>query len=172
MHHIEKLSVICAVCLAASTAIAEERWSIVDNKSPINDGRQLSAALVVADAALILRCRGQNTEVAFSTKDTDFGDESVTVRYRINSEEPIKEAWRSSMDGRAAFAPKPVEFIRSLPDSGRVFIRALAADGQNKDVNFRFAGVSEVRDKIGHSCNWPSEPEESTGATGLPQDRQ
>jgi hypothetical protein len=171
MRNIQKPSVVCAVCLVASAAIAQERWSIVENKSPTNDGRQLSAALVVADAALILRCRGQTTEVAFSTKDTDLGDESVTIRYRIDSEDPIKEVWRSSMDGRAAFAPKPVDFMRSLPDNGRVFIRAIAADGQNKDVNFRFSGVSEVRDKIRHACTWPSEPEESTGATSPPQAR-
>jgi hypothetical protein len=171
MHTIQKLPIVCAVCLVASTATAQERWSIVENKSPTNNGRQLSAAMVVADAALILRCRDQTTEAAFSTKDTDLGDGSVTVRYRINADDPIKEVWRSSTDGRAAFAPNPVNFMRALPDSGRVFIRAIAADGQNKDVNFKLSGVSEVRDRIGHACNWSSEPEESTGTTGPPQAR-
>ena len=40
------------------------------------------------------------------------------------------------MNGFAAFAPKPEEFIRALPNSGRVFIRALTATGENKDTNF------------------------------------
>jgi hypothetical protein len=104
-------------------------------------------------------------------KNTVLGDESVTVRYRINSESPTKEAWRSSMDGRAAFAPNPMDFIRILPDNGRVFIRAIAADGQTKDANFKLSGVSAVRDKIGHACNWPNAPDESTGATNQPQAR-
>ena len=81
--------------------------------------------LVVGDAALILRCREQKTEAAFSTKDTYLGDKPVTMRFRINSEDPIKEIWRPSVDGRAAFAPKPEDFIRALPDSGRVFINSL-----------------------------------------------
>jgi hypothetical protein len=171
MHNTQALSIICGVCLLASTATAQQRWTIVENESPTHDGNQLSAALVVADAALILRCGGQTVEAAFSTKDTYLGDGSVTVHYRINSDSPIKEVWRSSMDGRAAFAPKPTNFIRSLPDSGRVFIRAIAANGQNKDVNFRLSGVSEVRDKIGHACNWSSGPDESTGVTNPPQAR-
>ena len=171
MHNFQALSIVGAVCLVASTATAQQPWSIVENKSPTNDGTQLSAAMVVADAALILRCKDRTTEAAFSTKNAYLGDGSVTVRYRINSESPIKEVWRSSMDGRAAFAPKPMDFIRSLPDSGRVFIRAIAADGQNKDANFKLSGVSEVRDKIGHACNWSSGPNDSTGTTTPPQAR-
>jgi hypothetical protein len=172
MHTVQALLITCAACLVASTVTAQERWSIVEDKSPTNNGHQLSAAMVVADAALILRCRDHTTEVAFSTKDIELGDGSVTIRYRINSESPIREIWRSSVDGRAAFAPNPVDFMRSLPDSGRVFIRAITADGQNKDVNFKLSGVSELREKIGHACNWSSEPDESTtGTTSPPQGR-
>jgi hypothetical protein len=165
MHNIRVLSIVRAVWLVASAAAsAQQGWSIVENKAPTNSD-QLSAAMVVGDVALILRCRDQTTEVAFSTKNTFLGDGDVTVHYRINPEDPIKEVWRPSMDGRAAFAPRPTDFIRSLPDSGRVFIRAIAADGKNKDVNVKLSGVSEVRDKIGRACNWSSEPDESTGTT-------
>ena len=159
------------VCLVASAASAQQAWSIVETTAPKNHSDQLSAVMVVGDAALILRCRNQITEAAFSTKNTVLGDESVTVRYRINSESPIKEAWRSSMDGRAAFAPNPMDFIRILPDNGRVFIRAIGADGQNKEANFKLSGVSTVRDKIGHACNWSNAPDESTGAINQPQAR-
>jgi hypothetical protein len=171
MHNVRALLIASAVCLVASAAAsAQQGWSIAETKSPKNDGDQLSAAMIVGDAALILRCRNQTTEAAFSTVETYLGDQSVTVRYRINSENPVKEVWRSSMDGRAAFAPNPMDFIRALPDSGRVFIRAAAADGQNKDANFKLSGVSEVRDKIGHACNWPALSDESTG-TVQPQAR-
>lgn len=172
MHNIQALLIVGAIALADSAAAsAQQAWSIVENKSPTNDGEQLSAAMVVGDAALILRCRGQTTEVAFSTKNTYLGDQSVTVRYRINSENPIKEVWRSSMDGHAAFAPNPLDFIHSLPENGRVFIRAIAADGQNKDANFKLSDVSNVRNKIGRACNWAPVPDESTGTTSTPQRR-
>jgi hypothetical protein len=61
------------------------------------------------------------------------GDQSVTVHFRIKLQEPVKEVWRSSMNGRAAFATHPVNRIGALPDSGRVFIRAVTAVGSNKD---------------------------------------
>jgi hypothetical protein len=163
------LSIAGVICLVASAAAsAQQAWSIVETKPPKNDSDQLSAAMVVGDTALILRCRNQITEAAFSTKDTYLGDQSVTVRYRINSESPIKEVWRSSLDGHAAFAPKPTDFIRGLPDNGRVFIRAIAADGQNKDGNFKLSGLSDVRDKIGRACNWS---DETTGTINQSQTR-
>ena len=49
------------------------------------------AGLVVSDAALILRCREQNTETAFSTRGSYLGD---PVRFRIDLQEPVKEVWR------------------------------------------------------------------------------
>jgi hypothetical protein len=169
MHHMRALSIAGVVCLVASaTASGQQAWSIVETKPPKNDSDQLSAVMVVGDTALILRCRNQTTEAAFSTKDTYFGDQSVTVRYRINSEDPVKEVWRSSMDGHASFAPNATDFIRMLPDNGRVFIRAIAADGRNKDANFKLSGVSEVRAKIERACNWS---DEATGTINQPQAR-
>ena len=157
------LSMLSTVCLTLSTAVsAQPAWSIVKDKSPTDNSPQISAGLVVGDAALILRCREQKTEAAFSTRDTYLGDESVTVRFRIDLQDPVKEFWRSSMNGRAAFAPKPEDFIRALPDSGRVFIRALTATGENKDTNFVLSGVTEIREKIGRVCHWPSMQDEPT----------
>jgi hypothetical protein len=69
------------------------------------------------------------------------------------------------MNGRAAFAPKPEDFIRTLPGTGRIFIRAIAAGGNNKDANFQLAGVSEIREKISRACNWPNVTDEPTTGT-------
>jgi hypothetical protein len=157
MNEVHALSVIGMAFLVASAPVAAQPyWSIVEDKAPTDGSPQVSAGLVVGDAALILRCRDQRTEAAYSTQSTFLGDNAVTIRYRINAENPIKEIWSASMNGRAAFAPNPLDFIRALPDGGRVFIRALAADGTNKDTNFILSGVSEVRDKVGRACNWPS----------------
>jgi Type VI secretion system VasI, EvfG, VC_A0118 len=150
-------------------AEAKSSWSIIESTSPTdNSYPQFSAGLVVGDAALILRCREQRTEAAFSTRDTYLGDETVTVRYRIDLQEPVKEVWRSSMNGRAAFVPHPVDFIRTLPDRGRIFIRAITADGSNKDANFQLSGVSEIRDKVARTCNWPSVSDEPAIGTIKP----
>ena len=75
------------------------------------------------------------------------------------------------MNGRAAFAPNSVDFIRALPDNGRIFIRATAADGNNKDVNFILSGTSTIRDKIARACNWSDTSEEPVGNIRPPQAR-
>jgi hypothetical protein len=165
MKKIMALSIASAACFMASTAaFAQLTWSITESKSSIDDSPQVSAALVVGDAALILRCREQKTEAAYSTRDTYLGDDSVTIRFRIDAHEPLKESWRTSMNSRAAFAPKPEDFVRALPDNGRIFIRALTAAGQTKDTNFILSGVSDIREKIGRACNWPSISDDNTGS--------
>lgn len=140
-------------------------WSVIEGKSTADGRLQFSGALVVGDAALILRCREQKTEAAFSTQETRLGEETVSVRYRFDQQEPVKELWRASMNGHAAFAPHPVDFIRALPDGGRVFIRATTADGDNKDANFVLGDVSAIRDKIARTCNWPGTSDEPTTGT-------
>jgi hypothetical protein len=157
-----------AVTLAASAAPG---WSAIESKSSSDGTSRIGGALVVGDAALILRCREQKAEAAYSTKDTYLGDDAVTVRIRINSNEPTKEIWRSSANSFAAFAPKPEEFIRALPESGRVFIRALTPSGENKDTNFVLLGVSEIRRKIARACNWSISTDDATGSINPSQNR-
>ena len=82
---------------------------------------------------------------------------------------PVKEVWLASMNGYAAFAPNPVDFVRALPEQGRVFIRAMAADGNNKDANFPISGVSAMRNKIARACSWSDTPDEPVGTTARPE---
>jgi hypothetical protein len=86
----------------------------------------------------------------------DQRDKSVTVRFRINSQDPIKEIWRPLMDGLAAFAPKPEQFIRALPNSGRGFIRALTAAGANKDTNFYYLTYLKSERRLGAHAIGPA----------------
>jgi len=153
-----------------ATASPRSGWSIIEDKSATGKSAQFSAGIKVGDTWLILRCREQRTEAAFSTEDTDLGEESVKVRYRIDLNEPIQQAWRSSINGRAAFAPKPMDLIRALPDNGRIFIRAIASDGSNKDTNFIISGTSAIRDKIARACNWPATSEEPVGSIPTPKE--
>jgi hypothetical protein len=172
MKKIIALSIASAACFTTSmAAFAQPTWSITESRSSTDDSPQISAALVVGDAALILRCREQKTEAAYSTQDTYLGDDSVTIRFRIDAQEPLKESWKTSMNSRAAFAPKPDDFVRALPNNGRVFIRALTAGGQTKDTNFILSGVSDIRQKIGRACNWPGNSDENTGSINPSQRR-
>ena len=113
------------------------------------------AANLVGDTVLILRCKDQTTEAAFSTQYNYLGYKSVDVQLRINDQNPIKEVWKASMNGRAAFAPDAIAFIQSLPDNGKLSIKTTrSTDGKVKEGKFDLGAGSEVRNKIAKACDW------------------
>ena len=133
----------------------QANWSIDETKSPTDGSTQVVAANLVGDTVLILRCKEQTTEAAFSTKSNYLGYKSVDVQLRINDQNPIKEVWKASMDGRAAFAPDAIAFIQSLPDNGKLSIKTTrSTDGKVKEGKFDLGAVSEVRRKIAKACDW------------------
>jgi hypothetical protein len=137
----------------------QAHWSLDESKSPTDGSPQVVAANLVGDIVLILRCKDQITEAAFSTKYNYLGYKAVDVELRINDQNPVKEVWKASMDGRAAFAPDAIAFIRSLPDNGKLSIRATRSpDGKVKEGSFDLGAVSEVRNKIAEACDWGNAP--------------
>ena len=126
--------------------VEQANWSIEETKSPTDGSPQVVAANLVGDTVLILRCKDQTTEAAFSTQYNYLGYKSVDVQLRIDDRNPIKEVWNASMNGRAAFAPDAIAFIQSLPDNGKLSIKTTrSTDGKVKEGNFDLGAVSEVR---------------------------
>jgi hypothetical protein len=135
----------------------QANWSIEETKSSTDGSPQVVAANLVNDTVLILRCKDQTTEAAFSTQYNYLGSRSVDVQLRINDQNPTKEVWKASMNGRAAFAPDAVAFIQSLPDNGKLSIKTTrSTDGKVKEGNFDLGAVSDVRNKIAKACDWGS----------------
>ncbi len=135
----------------------QRRWTIDETNSP--DGNpQVVAANLVGDIVLILRCKDQTTEAAFSTRYNYLGSKSVDVQLQINDQNPTKEIWKASVNGRAAFAADAIAFIQSLPDNGKLSIKATRnTDGKIKEGNFYLGAVTEVRNKIAKACDWANE---------------
>ena len=141
----------------------EDNWSIEESKSPTDGGQQIVAANLVGDTVLILRCKDQTTEAAFSTRYNYLGSRSVDVTLRINDDKPFKQVWKASMDGRAAFASDAVELIRMLPDNAKLFVRTIRSDGKIKEANFNLGAISEIRRKIAHACDWDDTSNDPVG---------
>ena len=137
----------------------QANWSIDETKSPTDGSPQVVAANLVGDTVLILRCKEQTTEAAFSTQYNYLGYKSVDVQLQVNDQNPIKEAWKASINGRAAFAPDAIAFIQSLPDNGKLSIKTTRSpDGKIKEANFNLGAVSQIRSKIAKTCDWENAP--------------
>jgi hypothetical protein len=133
----------------------QANWSI--DEKQLADGNQDVVALnfLGDDAVLILRCKSGITEAAYSTNVNYLGYKSVDVELRINDQNPLKQVWNASMNGRAAFAPDAVAFIQSLPDNAKLSIKTTrSTDGKVKEGTFNLGVVSEVRSKVSKACDW------------------
>lgn len=137
----------------------ERKWTITEDKSPVDDSPQVSGLLLdkSGEVGLVLRCKEKKTEAVFGPRGIYLGSNSISVLVRINDSKPIKTTWTPSVNGQAAFAPSAVQFIRALPDSGKLFVRATGYGGRTADGEFTLSDVSVVREKIAKACNWPGE---------------
>jgi Protein of unknown function (DUF2939) len=144
-------------------SIPDSTWRISEDKSPIDDSPQIRAMLSpvgkhglfeLENIALMLRCKEKKTEVVFATTGIFLGSrDEVKVLLRINDGKPIETSWSPSTSGDGAFAPSPVQFIRALPDDGKLFIRAYGYR-KNVDAEFHLGAASEIRAKIAQACRW------------------
>ena len=135
----------------------DTKWSYEIDKSPVDDSDQVLASMKAGSGAtLVMRCREQATEVAFIPGG--FFVSGMTPRIptlvRLNEDKPLNVSWAKSSNGQAAFAPNAVDFIRSLNNNGRLYIRIEGFEGRQFDGLFNLADVSVARQKIEDACKW------------------
>lgn len=147
-----------------------QKWEMNTSASPVDDSPQVVATLGGTNGSLlVLRCKERQTEVAVSPGVGFFTSSrnAVPALIRINDQPPIQENWSPAQNNSAAFARNPIDFIRLLPDNGKLFVRLTGYEGQLGDASFQLGDVSTVRSKIEETCKW-STPK----AAKLPQKSQ
>lgn len=134
-------------------------WRITEQNSPIDDSPEMTATLISTSgsSALIIRCKEKKTELIFAPEDYLGTPMSSTIKVviRINDAPAVSESWSASSTGRGSFSPNPVQTIKIIPDSARVFLRAFDFQGVPHDANFDIGEFSIIRDKIKQTCKWP-----------------
>jgi hypothetical protein len=136
------------------------RWTIEEDRSPVDDSLQISAAMKgePQGSMLVMRCKERKVEAAFVPAGffmLDSGDRAP-VLMRLNDEKPINLWWHKSSNGQAVFVASPLPFMRLLTDGGKLFIRVTGFQGRQADGLFPLADVSNVRNKIEEACNSPT----------------
>jgi hypothetical protein len=141
------------------------RIFISETTSPVDYSPQITAALssesTVKDApsSFAMRCRGARTELLVSTAGSwrPSGNGEFKVSYRINDQPAVEERWAAVAGGRSAVfqGSDVIQFLRSLPERGRISIRVYDWQGPPHDATFQFSGLDDVRRKIAEACKWP-----------------
>ena len=138
-------------------------WVVSETTSPI-DYSPLVIAVIhstsqAKDAAntLIMRCRGQRTELLVRTDGqwaTTRGSE-LHGEYQINDQRMVALQWILSSDGKTAtYKDDPVELLQSIPDGARFKINIPDRSSSSHEATFRLDGWDAVRKKIGTACKW------------------
>jgi len=132
------------------------KWVYTESASPVDDSPQLMAVMAgdPDDAALIFRCRENKTEAIFLPGSFFFASGRADVLMRINSEPPETLSWSVGTNNKALFISPAPDFIRLLPDNGKLFLRATGFQGKQADGIFNLADVSVARDRIADTCRW------------------
>jgi hypothetical protein len=135
-------------------------WIISETTSPVDYGPQIAALTMArassedAPSSLAIHRRAQRTELTIATAGA--WKPEVKVVYRINEEPSVERRWRSAETGRSlAFPGDVVRFLRSMPDSGQIFVKVYAGKGPPNESTFQLVGLDPVRCKIAAVCNWP-----------------
>ena len=163
MECLDKLSrELSGASVSAAALPTGGNWIVSETTSPLDYSPQITAALssesAVKDApsSFAMRCRGARTELLVSTvgswRPSNNGE--VKVSYRLNDQPWVEERWAAIAGGRSAVfqGSDVIQFLRSLPEQGRISISVYDWQGPAHEATFQLFGLGEVRRKIAAAC--------------------
>lgn len=165
------ISVLGSQPSPSTSAVKERSWDITEQST---EPRGISGTLIGESktGTLVLRCSGNRTEVS-----VDFGtalkshNDRVRIVYRINDAKDVEGQWNVSQDAKDASPPKPISFVRSLPNEGTLSIQAVNDQNSLSIETFKLGEMSELKAKLDSLCKWP-EPSTSAEKRLIPLPRR
>lgn len=161
------LAAVFAMGLACAAAQAESgrsgAWTY--NSETESQGGGIVTALASAPGAsfndpsyAVARCLGGRTEFFVGTSG-GWGVSGRTLEVLARPEgAPEAQAparWDVSSNGKAVFAPEPVDaLLRALPDPGKLRFAVRDGRGESHETVFDMTGFAEIRRRIAEACRW------------------
>lgn len=133
---------------------AVREWSIEESKSPLDDSPEVFASLSSDDgrSELIIRCKQRKADLAILPNGL-FAIDRGEVMLQINDGPPVTGSWSASSNSKGLFAPNAAALIRTLPEGGRLFVRATGHMARPADdATFQLGAVTVVKDRVAAAC--------------------
>ncbi|MGL4290049.1 MAG: type VI secretion system-associated protein TagO [Phreatobacter sp.] len=138
-------------------------WEVQTTTSPVDDSRIVSATQKPAEAwgeeriALNIRCFEGQTSLSVSRDSLLAVGRTAKVIVRIDSQPATDSQWTIANTSLEAMLPENViGFLRSLPATGRLFIRVEGVRNIRFEGTFRLEGLNDIRRNVGEACRWPA----------------
>jgi len=71
-------------------------------------------------------------------------------------------SWSASSNGKGLFASNAIALIKSLPDGGKLFVRATGYGRRADDTTFQLGAVTVAKNRVSAACK--SSPEGTSSA--------
>jgi len=135
-----------------------QEWSIEDAKSQVDGSQEVFATLTSDDgqSELIIRCQRRKPELAITPSGL-LALERGAVMLQINDGPAVTGAWKASSNGKGLFAPNATALIRTLPDGGKLFVRATGYDNRQAEATFQLGAVTVVKNRVSAACKLSTE---------------
>lgn len=105
-------------------------------------------------ATIIVRCLNNKTELYISWPEFLGVGRGIEVRWRADNTPITTEAWSPSTDGKAAFAPNPVAFLKKLADRSELLLSVAPYSKVATTLTFPIAGLEEALKPLRAACKW------------------
>jgi hypothetical protein len=142
-------------------------WAIKTERAAVDDSLQISSvnyssyepSNYMGLTALIARCIEGETALIFVQDDfliSDFRRNTFDITLRIDEAPAQQTRWNglTSNKGAGLFGRDAEDFIRTIYDSKRFFIRLAENNGQNHDATFDLAGSQDAFEEVAGACGW------------------
>ncbi|WP_252496648.1 type VI secretion system-associated protein TagO [Escherichia coli] len=103
--------------------------------------------------SLVLRCSDNKTDAYLSFNDY-MGSDNPRITVRLDGGKPVKSAWGGGEGGDSAFAPQPIQFIKTLAKHKKAIFGFEPYGSTMQVVEFDLSEIDKVVEKISQSCNW------------------
>lgn len=141
----------------------ESKWETDIEVDPLTD-KNIYLATLEADSGpsrfdlkpwLTIRCRDDKTELYIVWVEY-LGSRDVSAMYRLDQEPAQTGTWHISTNGRAAFFPRPVPFLKELiaTESTSFVVRITPYREAPATAIFDVSGAAEALADIRKGCNW------------------
>lgn len=151
----------CFDAIGPKSKTAEEdvkgKWVYKESRSPVDDSEEVTALLLgePGQSLLVFRCKENQTEAAFIPDGYFIGASNrVELLVRIDSNPAEKISAQTGTNGHALFISPAANFMRLMPDNGKLFLRANGFQGRQTDGTFALSDVSAARDRVAEACHW------------------
>ena len=142
-------------------------WAIKTERAAVDDSLQITAVNYSAYepsnfmgfTGLIARCVEGETALIFVQDDflmSDFRRNTFDITLRVDETPAQQTRWNglTSNKGAGLFGAEAENFIRTIYDAKRLFIRLTENNGQNHDATFELAGSQEAFEDVAGACGW------------------